>query len=311
MRTILLALFCCTTLSAFADKVVIANCKEGSGCKFELTEFESDLFEKDFGREIEPNDIAVSGKKKNGEIIQYLDKQTRAQIDREWGGDGFTQIGLFNPFLQPLDGTWKVLYGNSTGNTCYGIGDIGAFVRGKIQPGKQGNGEINFNKPFHPSKLFPSSQMRWIKTGFATYRGILDFGHGMTSPMKMLYDITIINEKKIESFYTIEVKVPTKEACIAKIPVTFTLIRAKKSDDKTPFDDIPEPSAQDDDLLPVNPTGKGKSDDLLDVKSKDELIPIESKTKKSQTNVPRVDEQPETDVPRIEDKPKTNVPRVN
>ena len=299
MKTILLALFCLATTSVLADKVMVANCKEGNGCRFELTEFESALFEKDLGREIEPDDIVVSGKKKNGEIIQYLDKKTRSQIDREWGGDGFTQIGLFNPYIQPLDGIWKVVYGISTGNTCYGIGDIGAFVRGKIQPGTQGNGEIKFNKPFHPSKLFPSSQMRWVKTGYATYRGILDFGHGMSSPMKMLYDVTIINEKKIESFYTIEAKIPTKDACIAKIPVSFTLVQEKKSDDKDPFENIPELSAEDDDLLPVNPTGKGRADDLLEVKSKDGLLPLDSKNKKPQTHVPRVDEQPKTNVPRV------------
>lgn len=290
------------SISAFAEKVIIANCSEGGGCTFELSDFESGLFDNDFGREIQSDDIIVLGKKNDGEIIVYLDKKSREEIDREWGGDGYTQIGLFNPYLQPISGVWNILYGNSVGNDCYGIGNIGAFVRKYIAPGTTGNSQINFQSPFNPTQLFPVNEMRWIKTGYNTYKGTLDFNSNKNGGMKMFYNITIISRKKIETFFTIEINVPTKELCVGKIPVTFSLVKENPSEDpfgeETIEDDLlpVNPKGKDDDLLPVNPKNK---DDLLPVNPKDELLPVEpgNKTK--------------PDVPKLEENPKPNVPRMN
>lgn len=299
---------------AFAEKVIIANCSEGGGCTFELSDFEADLFDKDFGRDIQSDDIIVLGKKNNGEVITYLDKKSREGIDREWGGDGYTQIGLFNPYLQPIDGVWSASYGASSGNDCYGIGNIGSFIRSKITPGTAGNGTVNFQYPFNPAQLFPSNEMRWVKTGYNTYKGILDFNNSTSAGMKMYYTVTIVSRKKIETFYTIEIKVPTKETCIGKVPVTFTLVKEKTSEDPFGKD---EPA--DDDLLPVNP--KGNEDDLLDVKPKDDLLPVEPGNNPKpdvprledhpKPNVPRIEDNPKPNVPRLEDKPKPKVPRIN
>lgn len=288
--------------SAFAEKVIIANCSEGGGCTFELSDFEADLFDKDFGRDIQSDDIIVLGKKNNGEVITYLDKKSREDIDREWGGDGYTQIGLFNPYLQPIDGVWSASYGVSSGNDCYGIGNIGSFIRSKITPGTAGNGTVNFQYPFNPAQLFPSNEMRWIKTGYNTYKGLLDFNNSKSAGMKMYYNITIVSRKKIETFYTIEIKVPTKELCVGKVPVTFTLVTAKQSEN--PFGND-EPA--DDDLLPVNP--KGNEDDLLPVNPNDDLLPVEPGNN-PKPNVPKLEDNPKPDVPRLEDKTKTNVPRL-
>lgn len=288
--------------SAFAEKVIIANCSEGGGCTFELSDFEADLFDKDFGRDIQSDDIIVLGKKNTGEVITYLDKKSREDIDREWGGDGYTQIGLFNPYLQPIDGVWSASYGASSGNDCYGIGNIGSFIRNKITPGTAGNGTISFQYPFNPAQLFPSNEMRWIKTGYNTYKGLLDFNNSKSAGMKMYYNITIVNRKKIETFYTIEIKVPTKELCVGKVPVTFTLVTAKQSGD--PFGND-EPA--DDDLLPVKP--KGNEDDLLPVNRNDDLLPVKP-GKNPKPDVPRLEDNPKPNVPRLEDKPKSNVPRL-
>jgi len=269
MKIYLLMMALFISASAFAGKAIIANCSEGGGCTFELSDFESDLFDNDFDRNIQPDDIIVLGKKKNGEVITYLDKKSREEIDKEWGGDGYTQIGLFNPYLQPTDGVWKASYGTSTGNDCYGIGNIGSFIRKKITPGTAGNDNINFQYPFNPAQLFPSNEMRWVKTGYNTYRGILDFNSNAAGGMKMYYNITIASRQKIETAYTIEIKVPAKERCIGKVPVTFTLVKENASEDPFGKD---EPA--DADLLPVNLNGN--KDDLLPVKSeKDDLLPVE------------------------------------
>ncbi len=289
MKCILVFFSILISTTSFAEKILVANCSEGKGCTFELTDIESDLMENDFGRPINSNDKVVLGKKKDGTELMYLDDKTREAIDKEWGGDGHTQIGLFNPHTQPTDGLWKLVYGTSTGNDCYGIGNIGNFIRKSIAPGKTGDGNINFQNPFNPSQLFPSNDMRWVKSGHNTYKGILDFASNNIGGMKMYYHITIVTEKKIESVYTIEIKVPAKGTCVAKIPVTFSLLKAKENDDGFPDE------KGDDDLLPVHP--KGKEDDLLDVKPKDDLLPVES-DKTPKTKVERLDQ---AKVDRIEE----------
>lgn len=296
MRNIILLILLFSVFNTFAENAVIANCSEGKGCTFELSDFDKDLFSQDFDRPLESGDIIVYGKKKNGKEVLYLDKKSRAAIDKEWGGDGFTQLGLFNPQIQPTDGLWKVTYGASTGNDCYGIGNIGTFYRGKISPGMAGNGNIQFQKPFNPSQLFPSNDMRWVKTGFSTYKGSLDFGNGASSPMKMFYNIKIVSTTKIETYYTVEIKVPTKPKCVAQIPVTFTLIKEKTN--KEPYDyEKSDDENLDDDLLPVNP--KGNKDDLMEVKPKDELLPV-NPSKNNKPNVPILEDNPKPNVPRIE-----------
>ncbi|MBL7707291.1 MAG: hypothetical protein JNM21_17225 [Taibaiella sp.] len=298
------------TVPAFAGKALIANCSEGGGCTFELSDFESDLFENDFGRSVAPDDIIVLGKKKNGDVISYLDKSSREEIDRDWGGDGYTQIGLFNPYLQPISGTWQVAYGASVGNDCYGIGNVGAFIRKIITPGKTGSAAMEFPYPFNPAQLFPSHEMRWVKTGYNTYKGLLDFNSSKSAGMRMYYNITIVSRKKIESHYTIEIKVPTKETCRGKVPVTFTLLKEAEA----PWQ---SEAAEEDDLLPVNPKG---NDDLLPVNpKKDDLLPIKPGQNnkpdvpriEDKPNVPRLEDRPKPNIPLLEDKPKPNVPRID
>lgn len=327
------------SVSAFAEKVIIANCSEGGGCTFELSDFESELFDSDFGRPIQSDDIIVLGRKKNGKEVLYLDKKSRAAIDKQWGGDGYTQLGLFNPAIQPLNGLWKADYGTSTGNDCYGIDNVGTFIRKHRSAGSAGSGNIKFQFPFSPSQLFPSSDMRWVKTGYNTYKGILDLGSSKLSGIKMYYNITIVSNRKIETYYTVEIKVPTKETCIGKIPVTFTLVNADEPED--PFgnnepneDDLLPVNPNEDDLLPVEPGKNSKPNvprietdveriedegDLLPVNpKKDNLLPVEPGKKpkttvrriEDKTNIPRIEDKPKSNIPRIEDKPKPNVPRL-
>jgi len=303
MKTFFLFIALFFSVSVFAEKILVANCTEGKGCSFELSDVDVEL--NNLGDlKVGPGETIVFGKTKDGKDQHYVTKKSREAIDKDWGGDGFTQIGLFNPHIQPKDGQWNAYYGNATGNDCYGIGNIGAFMRKQVGAGSRGNGDITFKYPFNPSQLFPSSSMRWVKTGYNTYKGLLDLGSNKMSGMKLHYNVTIISPKKIETFYTVEIKVPTKETCKSIVPVTFTLIKEKETEDL--FGD--EENAEDD-LLPVNP--KGKEDDLLPVKPNNNPKPnvprIEDKPK---TNIPRIEDKPKPNVPRIKDKPKTNIPRI-
>lgn len=295
----------------WADTAIIANCSEGKGCTFELSDFERGIFDPDFDRPVEPDDIIVFGHKKNGAFVMYLTKKSRGAIDRDWGGDGFTQLALFNPQIQPKDGLWKATYGTATGTDCYGIGNIGATFRRMIAPGKAGEGDIAFQYPFNPKQLFPSNEMKWTKTGYNTYKGAMGFNN---STMKMFYQIHIVSDKKIETIYTTEINVPTKEPCKGKIPVTFTFVKSRERNndfDQDEEDDLLEVTPKgnkDDDLLPVHPKGnkeddllpvkpKGNKDDLLEVKPKDDLLPVKP-GQKPKTEVERLD-RPKVD--RIKD----------
>lgn len=295
MRIILLIILMLQSIVALADNLLVANCSEGKGCTFELTEIDAALYANMDDEPLGKDEIVVIGKKKDGKVISYRTKKSMGEIDKQWGGDGFTQLGLFNPHIQPKNGTWQATYGASTGNDCYGIGNIGAFIRKQINPGLAGSGEVNFARPFSPYALFPSKEMKFVKTGYNTYRG--EFGNNNTSyaAMGMMYYITIVSPSLIETEYHINIKVPTKPACQGRVPVTFKLIKEKKIN----HPDLSTSTPADDDLLPVNPTGK--KDDLLPVKSKDnkdDLLPVEPGKKGTMTHVPRVDE---THVPRLED----------
>lgn len=266
MKKILPLLF--LSLPALADKVLVASCSEGSGCTFSLSDVETDVGQSFGGvyENLKPGSTLIFGKKKNGEEIEYVeDHKTRSQIDRQWGGDGYTQIYLFDPVIQPADGTWKAEYGTATGNECYGIGDVGAYMGKFIRRGLTGSGNITFRKPFSPAQLFPASQMKWRQTGYGRYAGVIDFGSNELAGFKLHYNIRVVSRKKIITHYTMTLKIPTKGTCKGTVPVTFTLVNG--NDDP----DFPE----DDDLLPVK--SRGKEDDLLPVKpgeEKDDLLPV-------------------------------------
>ncbi len=318
MKTLFLLPILLLSLTARADKVLVASCSEGKGCTFSLSDVETDMAQS-FGGEYEnlkPESVLVFGQKKDGSEITYVENhKTRTQIDRQWGGDGYTQIYLFDPFIQPADGAWEVQYGAPSGNECYGIGNVGAYIGKFIQRGTAGTGAINFRKPFSPAQLFPSAQMKWRQTGYSRYAGVIDFGSNELAGFKLYYTIHVVSRKKIETVYTMTMKIPTKGQCQGVIPVTFTLSKeTNEGHDFTDDDDLLPVSSKrksadhrksgtetdrlneaDDDLLPVKSKeqkdnllpvkSRGNGDDLKEVRSRDELLPV----KPGQKPKPKVD----------------------
>lgn len=283
MRTTLFPLLLLLHFSARADKVLVASCSEGKGCTFSLSDVETDMA-RSFGGEYEnlkPGSMLVFGQKKNGTEITYVeDHKTRSQIDRQWGGDGYTQIYLFDPFIQPADGTWKAEYGSPSGNECYGIGDVGAYMRKFIQRGTAGRGpagagNITFRNPFSPAQLFPSTEMKWRQTGYSRYAGVIDFGSNELAGFKLHYTIHVVSPKKIETVYTMTMKIPTKGQCTGVIPVTFTLVKGRESDRGDDWEDDQD-SPEENDLLPVKPGKKEKPDNRIERlnDADDDLLPV-------------------------------------
>ncbi|SFH12560.1 hypothetical protein [Pedobacter insulae] len=309
-----LILFFLVTLSGtgYAKKILQATCEGGNGCIFQISEADAADYDIAEGKnngyyQNLPENAIVVDAKINGKWERYVTTDmTRTQLDKLYGGDGFTMIYPFNPTFQPTDGQWQVKIGTVTGDICYGqtSNPFKTMLQGMAQAGN-----VNFPNPFHARFLMNNPNVKWRQIRPDLYKA--DFGNEYIS---LKFDVQIIDEKRIEGLFIATIKVPTKEACINKIPITYTCIKANERKDpwedfeKPKFDiprleDGPKPNVPrleddpkpEDDLLPVNP-------------KKDDLLPIEP-GKKSKPNVPRL-EDPKPNVPRLEDKPKPNVPRL-
>ena len=271
---------------------MVGTCEEGNGCTFQISEADAGDYDVIYNSETGyhenlPKNALLVDAKINGKWEHYVETQmTRSQLDKFYGGDGFTMIYPFNPNFQPVSGEWQVKIGIVTGDICYGQ-QSNLFK--SILQGMSQSGNVNFPSPFHARFLMNNPNVKWQKIRPDLYKA--HFGNAY---INLKFDVQIINEKKIEGVFTTTIKVPTKEPCVNKIPITYICVKEKEW--KDPWDDF-ETANPDDDLLPVTP--KGNEDDPLPVNPKgDDLLPTES------------GKEPKPNVPRIEDKSKTNVSRL-
>lgn len=293
------AFLLCTPL-VFGKKVLIANCEMGSGCIFYISEVTLDdiiIVEEDFSVADLPDDvIRVNVKEKNKEYFYYEKNKTRSQLDRFYGGDGYTMIYPFNPNFQPRAGKWKKQFGAVQGNTCYGqkTNLLKSALSGLTQ-----SGNVDFPDRFFPEFMMNSSEITWYTTNINSYRGV--FGKDI---MNMVYDVKIKSELEIEGTITVTLKIPTKPVCVNKIPFKMKCIQPKpKKMPHEPWVDWID--------IPID-LGLGKEPvkpnvPRIEDEPKTHVPRIEDEPK---TEVPRIDDEPKTHVPRIEDEPKTHVPRI-
>lgn len=301
MRALLLLVSLLLTVNTYAKKIMMATCEEGGGCNFQISDSDASDYDVVYGtkegyHENLPENAIVVNAKINGKWEYYIETQmTRSQLDKFYGGDGFTMIYPFNPNFQPVSGDWQVKIGTVTGDICYGQ-ESNAFKT--MLQGLSQSGNVNFPNPFHARFLMNNPNVKWQQIRPDVYKAYLGNAY-----INLKFDVQIIDEKKIVGVFTATIKVPTKEPCVNKIPITYTCIKEKEWED--PWRNF-ETTNPDDDLLPVTP--KGNKDDLLPVNPKeDDLLPVEP-GRKQKTNVPRIEDKP--NVPRLEDKPKTNIPRL-
>lgn len=297
------------------QKPIVAVCDMGKGCTFQLSKLTNQEADGILGKTGKYNnmskDAMIVFAKKDGKWIDYVeDKLSRSALDRLYGGDGFTMIYPFNPYIQPLDGQWKVAIGSTSGSACFV--DINAMISRSLSGTSEG-GVVNFPKPFNVTFLMNNPSVKWRMINPSQYQAVLDFAAGPTSPMKLVYDITIINEEKITGLFTFTIKVPTKDPCISKIPVTYTCVKPnpgqrEKRDQIDPFaekfnierlpDDSKRPNVE---RLPDDPK---PGDDLLPdgkLKPKPDLLPDRSK-KPVVKRLP--DERKKPNIERLPDDPK-------
>ena len=279
------------------QKPLFATCEAGEGCTFKLSDLsyeEMDIVEGTNGKYSNMSkDGMVVFTKINGKWENYIEENlSRSELDKKYGGDGFTMIYVFDPKLQPVDGQWKVDVGNPSGTPCYV--DIKSILKNGLAGASQG-GLVNFPKPFHARFLMNNPNVKWMMLKPDKYRGVLDFGQGPSSPMKLVYDISIVSEKKIEGVFTFTVRVPTKDPCISKIPITYNCVKPNK---------VSRP--RENEIDPFVEREQAKVERIPDEKKPNvERIPDEKKP-----NVERIPDEKKPNVERIPDEKKPKVERI-
>ncbi|WP_127125084.1 hypothetical protein [Pseudoflavitalea rhizosphaerae] len=226
-------LFLLTGFYAVAGKKLItANCEMGQGCSFQLSDNEPSDYDVVYGTEAGyheglPENAIVVDAKLNGKWEHYIETgMSRSELDKFYGGDGFTQLSLFNPYFQPLDGEWKIQIGTVTGDVCYGQSSnlFKSMLQGLV---KKGN--LRFERPFNARTLFNSPDVKWTKKRPDLYSAY--FGNAY---MNLRFNVQLVHEKKIEGLFVVTINVPTKPSCVNKIPVEYSFLRPLQDPNESP-----------------------------------------------------------------------------
>ena len=297
------------------NKPIIAVCDPGKGCTFQISKLNSKEVDGTLGNTGKysnmSNDAIVVFAYKDGKWIDYVEnKLSRSALDRLYGGDGYTMIYPFNPYIQPYDGQWRVDIGKTSGTPCFV--DINSMISKSLN-GRSERGLVTFPHPFNVEFLMDNPNIKWRMINPSKYQAVLDFSGGPSTPMKLVYDIEIENEKKIKGLFTFTIKVPTKDPCISKIPITYTCVKPNPGleEKRNQIDPFAEKKKFDIERLPDDK--KANVERLPDDKPKDDLLPDKSerKDKPAPKNGPKVerlpDDKPKDDLLPIKSKPKDDL----
>lgn len=288
MLRIILILLLLICSNAEAKRIIVASCQMGEGCTFRLSEPTAEEIEIVMGYEPGtltnlPSNAMLVFANNGSQTGTYIERRlTRSQLDKFYGGDGFTQLYLFDPRIQPLNGVWQSKIGTVTASEC--MVDIGSIL-GTLQ-GHQAGGNLVFTKPFTPRFLMDSPEVKWIQLEPNKFKGILNFGQ-TNSPMQMTYLATIVHDRRIEGVIDIVIKVPTKAPCSAKVPIIFECVKPDEDQSfNTPENTKPRVDPLEDDPLTPVDILTDADDDLLDINN--------SNTHKDNPNntINRLDEKP-------------------
>jgi hypothetical protein len=320
-RYLLIYLLLLCSIVQAQKKILTASCEMGQGCTFTLSNISVEEMEFTMGVEpgtytnLPPNAMLVFYKDGRGWKNYIETKRTRGQLDKFFGGDGYTQIYLFDPRIQPLDGEWQAKVGTITASECMvDIKKYMSFAQGHIS-----GGTLTFTKPFSPRFLMDSPEVKWIQLEPNKFKGIFNFGQA-NSPMQMTYLATVVNEKEIQGVVDFVIKIPSKETCTAKIPIVFTFKKPFPEEDHKdrpgtkvdpliddPFTKVDPLTDTDDELLDINtnPSNPDKPNNKIDRiddsptkidplnDADDDLLDINNPTnkpdKKTTTQINRID----------------------
>lgn len=266
LKAILLFLSLLFSGFAFAEKLVAANCVMGKGCKFhltDLTESEGEILLGHDGTKVPKGSILVNATINGKTRIYVENKKTRAELDKYYGGDGFTQIGFGVSRFKPKSGIWAVEFGMVKETGCEYINQFqpeNPFV--SMLQGMKAQRDFRFTDPFDLSVLMPSGLIEW-KNGINYYVGVLG---GPT--MNMRYVIKLKSDILIEGYYRVTTIVPTEGGyCENYIPLTMRCIKADP--EKEEWDDWEEQE-----VIDLFESENTKNNDWIDIPLLDDNEPM-------------------------------------
>lgn len=278
-------------------KLITASCQMGQGCSFQLSDSEPSDFDVVYGTDAGyheglPENAIVVDAKINGQWEHYIETgMGRSELDKFFGGDGFTQLSVFNPYFQPLDGEWKAEIGMVSGDICYG--QSSNLFKAMLQ-GVTAKGALRFPRPFHARMLLNSPEVKWTRQRPDKYSGYLGNEY-----MNMRFTVQLMSDKLLQGAFVVTIKVPTKPACINHIPVTYTFIRRLGEDPG--FTEDPKPD------VPILEDPPGPDVPILEDGPKPDVPIIKDPPK---PHVPLIKDNPKPNVPLIESGNKPNVPLI-
>ncbi|WP_436644440.1 hypothetical protein [Microbaculum sp. FT89] len=232
MKRVLSFAALCFTIAAtpaLADSAIIARCT-GNGAFFYLSEFSEELIQDamsanyDLGPAPSPGTILVlrEGKAPN------WDSRSRAEIDRDCGGDGDDELALFDG-IQPRSGLWQARLGEARLEGCPAMmqqflpRSPGALPAEWTQPRR-----LTLKVPFHPDQLALTRSLSadgrsiviWRNAGddawqtevFPDLFGQIPAGQGRGS--KMTWRLTVRSESEIDHVSTIHIALPAEAAAV-------------------------------------------------------------------------------------------------
>ncbi|MCT8973509.1 hypothetical protein [Microbaculum marinisediminis] len=214
---------------ALADNAIIARCT-GNGAFFYLSEFSEDLIRDamsanyDLGPAPSPGSILVLREGK----APYWDPRSRADIDRDCGGDGDDDLALFDG-IQPRSGLWQARLGETRLEGCPAVmqqllpGSTGALPAEWTQPRR-----LKFKVPFHPDQLPLTRSLSADGRSLVIWRNAGDdawqtevfpelFGQipaGLDRGSKMTWRLTVRSESEIDHVSTVHIALPAEAAAV-------------------------------------------------------------------------------------------------
>lgn len=179
------------SVTAHAAQTLLATCT-GEGADFLLTEVSEADAAIVYDLPAPPGDNAVLVVNKDGSDAHWS-TDSRKAIDKECGGEGKDEIGLFQP-IQPRDGTWSIKITDKQLHGCSGL--IARAVNKGMSDamGGEGTHPLSFDKPFHPRPLLDKAdrEIHWVQTGLNRWRAVMAQSHNDSDAMKITVTLDAI-----------------------------------------------------------------------------------------------------------------------
>lgn len=152
------------------EKLVVAKCSAGQGCRCALSDFDLETVSFLTGQDLPPE--AVKGTYVMMDGAAHLSPLSPDEVHRQAGGTGRCEMALFDPVL-PRDGLWQ---GTVRVQSMQGCHPMVAEMVPAIAAGMEMRQQIDWDGRFHPQKLAAGETgdvVDWREQGPGSFTGRL------------------------------------------------------------------------------------------------------------------------------------------